>query len=176
MKVKQGEKSKRPDPKEGTRFLMRVSPSDVGGEEARAFIDYKDEFKKDKRRHVWCGPADADDKFLEYEGLAHRVALRRQPGCRPPRHLHRSRPLDDGREAPARLPWWPVDVERIRLLPSQAVTYLPAGSTAQGVRRAGTLAGLFVLVVYACRDTRILRDRRDRHGLSQYAIDLGIQE
>ena len=70
MKVKQGEKAKRPDPKEGTRFLMRVSPSDIGGEEARAFIDYRDEFKKDKRRHVWCGPADADDKFLEYDGVS----------------------------------------------------------------------------------------------------------
>jgi hypothetical protein len=70
MKVKQGEKAKRPDPKEGTRFLMRVSPSDIGGEEARAFIDYRDEFKKDKRRHVWCGPADADDKFLEYNGVS----------------------------------------------------------------------------------------------------------
>lgn len=70
MKVKQGEKAKRPDPKEGTRFLMRVSPSDIGGEEARAFIDYRDEFKKDKRRHVWCGPADADDKFLEFDGVS----------------------------------------------------------------------------------------------------------
>ncbi|MBK8255360.1 MAG: hypothetical protein IPK82_22215 [Polyangiaceae bacterium] len=70
MKVKQGEKAKRPDPKEGTRFLMRVSPSDVSGDEARAFIDYRDEFKKDKRRHVWCGPADADDKFLEYNGTS----------------------------------------------------------------------------------------------------------
>jgi hypothetical protein len=70
MKVKQGDKAKRPDPKDGTRFLMRVSPSDVGGEEARAFIDYRDELKKDKRRHVWCGPADADDKFLEYDGVS----------------------------------------------------------------------------------------------------------
>lgn len=70
MKVKQGEKAKRPDPKEGTRFLMRVSPSDISGDEARAFIDYRDEYKKDKRRHVWCGPADADEKFLEYDGVS----------------------------------------------------------------------------------------------------------
>ncbi|MEZ4313291.1 MAG: hypothetical protein R3F14_35165 [Polyangiaceae bacterium] len=70
MKVKQGEKAKRPDPKEATRFLMRVSPSDVSGDEARAFIDYRDEYKKDKRRHVWCGPADADEKFLEYDGTS----------------------------------------------------------------------------------------------------------
>ncbi len=68
MKVKQGEKAKKPDPKEGIRFLMRVSPSDISGSEARAFIDYRDEFKKDKRRHVWCGPADSDEKFLEYDG------------------------------------------------------------------------------------------------------------
>lgn len=70
MKVKQGEKARRPDPKEGTRFLMRVSPSDIGGDEARAFIDYRDEYKKDKRRHVWCGPADADEKFLEFDGVS----------------------------------------------------------------------------------------------------------
>ncbi len=70
MKVKQGEKAKRPDPKEATRFLMRVSPADISGSEARVFIDYRDEFKKDKRRHVWCGPADADEKFLEYEGVS----------------------------------------------------------------------------------------------------------
>jgi hypothetical protein len=77
MKVKQGDKAKRPDSKEGTRFLMRVSPSDIGGEDARAFIDYRDEFnpkkddsKKEKRRHIWCGPADADDKFLEYDGVS----------------------------------------------------------------------------------------------------------
>lgn len=70
MKVKQGEKAKRPDPKEGTRFLMRVSPSDISGDEARAFIDYRDEFKKDKRRHVWCGPADADEDFLEFDGVS----------------------------------------------------------------------------------------------------------
>jgi hypothetical protein len=70
MKVKQGDKAKLPDAKEGIRFLMRVSPSDISGSEARAFIDYRDEFKKDKRRHVWCGPADSDEKFLEYEGTS----------------------------------------------------------------------------------------------------------
>ena len=44
MKVKQGDKAKLPDAKEGIRFLMRVSPSDISGSEARAFIDYRDEF------------------------------------------------------------------------------------------------------------------------------------
>lgn len=73
MKVKQGEKAKRPDPKDGIRNLMRVSPQAIDGDEARAFIDYRDELKdkdepKDKRRHVWCGPADADQKFLEFNG------------------------------------------------------------------------------------------------------------
>ena len=67
MKVKQGEKAKRLDPKEGFRNLMRVSPQAIDGDEARAFIDYRDDYK-DKRRHVWCGPADADEKFLEYSG------------------------------------------------------------------------------------------------------------
>src|SRR5262249_47293701 len=70
MKVKQGGKSKRPDPKEATRQLWRVSPADISGDEAKAFIDYRDDYKKDKRRHVWCGPADADDKFLEYDGVS----------------------------------------------------------------------------------------------------------
>lgn len=70
MKVKQGEKAKRPDAKDGIRFLMRVSPWDISGTDARVFIDYRDEFKKDKRRHVWCGPADADEKFLEYDGVS----------------------------------------------------------------------------------------------------------
>jgi hypothetical protein len=70
MKVKQGEKAKQPDRKDGIRFLMRVSPWDISGSEARAFIDYRDEFKKDKRRHVWCGPADSDEKFLEYDGVS----------------------------------------------------------------------------------------------------------
>ncbi len=70
MKVKLGDKAKQPDTKDAIRFLMRVSPSDIGGSEARAFIDYRDEFKKDKRRHVWCGPADADEKFLEYDGVS----------------------------------------------------------------------------------------------------------
>jgi len=70
MKVKQGAKAKQPESKEGIRFLMRVSPADISGSEARAFIDYRDEFKKDKRRHVWCGPADSDEKFLEYDGVS----------------------------------------------------------------------------------------------------------
>ena len=69
MKVKQGAKAKRPDPKEGTRQLWRVSPHDVSGDEARAFIDFHDNFK-DKRRRIWCGPADADDKFFEFNGTS----------------------------------------------------------------------------------------------------------
>ena len=69
MKVKQGPKAKRPDPKEGSRQLWRVSPHDVAGDEARAFIDFHDVFK-DKRRRIWCGPADADDKFFEFDGTS----------------------------------------------------------------------------------------------------------
>ena len=70
MKVKQGEKAKQPNPKDAIRFLMRVSPSDISGTEARVFVDYRDEFKKDKRRHVFCGPAESDEKFLEYDGIS----------------------------------------------------------------------------------------------------------
>jgi hypothetical protein len=69
MKVKQGAKAKLPPGKEAFRNLMRVSPQAIDGDEARAFIDYRDDYK-DKRRHVWCGPADADEKFLEYEGTS----------------------------------------------------------------------------------------------------------
>jgi len=69
MKVKQGEKAKRSQEKGAIRSLMRVSPHAIDGDEARAFIDYRDDYK-DKRRHVWCGPADADEKFLEFDGTS----------------------------------------------------------------------------------------------------------
>lgn len=69
LPVKQSDHVKAPKPKEGFRLLMRVSPADVSGAEARAFVDYRDELK-DKRRRVSCGPADADAEFLEYEGTS----------------------------------------------------------------------------------------------------------
>jgi hypothetical protein len=69
MKVKVGTRAKLADPKEGQRKLMRVSPRSIEGEVARAFVDYRDEFK-DKRRRVYCGPAEADEAFLEYEGTS----------------------------------------------------------------------------------------------------------
>lgn len=54
------------------RNLMRVSPRDISGKTARAFVDYADFAfdKKDKKRHVWCGPADANETFLEWEGTS----------------------------------------------------------------------------------------------------------
>ena len=70
LKVEVGDKAKVPDPKQGTRALFRVSPVNIDEKEARAFIDYRDEFK-DKRRRVACGPAEADDNFLAYEGTSY---------------------------------------------------------------------------------------------------------
>jgi hypothetical protein len=69
-KVKTGARSKAPDIKEGTRALMRVTPIAIEGETARAFLDYRDEYK-DKRRNVACGPADSDDNFLAFEGTSY---------------------------------------------------------------------------------------------------------
>lgn len=67
LKVKTGQRAEPPDSKEGHRLLMRVSPVSVKGEQATAFIDFRDEFK-DKRRRVSCGPADGNERFLSYEG------------------------------------------------------------------------------------------------------------
>jgi hypothetical protein len=70
LKVKTGAKAASPDPKEGYRNLMRVSPISIKGNEARAFLDYRDDFK-DKRRRVACGPADSDESFLSFEGTSY---------------------------------------------------------------------------------------------------------
>lgn len=69
MDVQLGEKSHLSKEKGTWRNLMRVSPRDIAGEKARAFIDYYDA-SKDKKRHVWCGPADANETFLEWEGTS----------------------------------------------------------------------------------------------------------
>jgi hypothetical protein len=54
------------------RNLVRVSPRDISGKTARAFVDYADQAfdKTDKKRHVWCGPADANETFLEWSGTS----------------------------------------------------------------------------------------------------------
>jgi hypothetical protein len=70
LKVKVGSKAAPPPPKEGYRNLMRVSPFSIKGETARAFLDYRDDFK-DKRRRVACGPADGDESFLTFEGTSY---------------------------------------------------------------------------------------------------------
>jgi hypothetical protein len=49
---------------------MRVTPMSVEGDAARAFIDYRDEYK-DKRRRVACGPSDADANFLVFDGTSY---------------------------------------------------------------------------------------------------------
>lgn len=64
-----GEKAKMPKEKGFYRTMLRVSPRAIDGELARAFLDYRDDHK-DKRRHVWCGPSDAAETFLEYEGTS----------------------------------------------------------------------------------------------------------
>jgi hypothetical protein len=69
-KVKTDARTKAPDPKEGTRALMRVSPIAIEGETARAFLDFRDEYK-DKRRNVVCGPADSGESFLSFEGTSY---------------------------------------------------------------------------------------------------------
>jgi hypothetical protein len=69
MDVQRGEKSRLSKEKGTWRNLMRVSPRDISGDKARAFIDYRDE-STEKKRHVWCGPADANETFLEYEGTS----------------------------------------------------------------------------------------------------------
>jgi hypothetical protein len=69
LKVKTGASAKPPEGKEGYRALMRVSPTAIEGDTARALIDYRDEYK-DKRRRVACGPADSDENFLAFEGTS----------------------------------------------------------------------------------------------------------
>jgi hypothetical protein len=70
FKVKIGGSAKPPAAGEGFRSLMRVSPTAIEGEMARAVIDYHDDYK-DKRRRVACGPADSDENFLAFEGTSY---------------------------------------------------------------------------------------------------------
>jgi hypothetical protein len=53
---------------EGSRILFRVTPVKVEGEKAHAFVDYRDE-RKDKRRRVACGPAEADDAWINFDDV-----------------------------------------------------------------------------------------------------------
>jgi hypothetical protein len=55
-------------PKGATRFLMRVTPVSVEGDNVRAFVDFEDHYP-DKRRSVVCGPADANENWVEFEGI-----------------------------------------------------------------------------------------------------------
>jgi hypothetical protein len=69
MVVTVGSKAKPPSGKEGYRNLMRVTPRSIDGDKARAFLDYRDDFK-DKRRRVSCGPAEGDQDFLSFDGTS----------------------------------------------------------------------------------------------------------
>lgn len=62
-----GRVAKAPSAAEGNRLLWRVTPLSVEGTHARAFVDYRDEYK-DKRLHVACGPADSDEEFISFDG------------------------------------------------------------------------------------------------------------
>ncbi|MDC3952430.1 hypothetical protein KEG38_01145 [Polyangium jinanense] len=70
VKVAVGKSSplaKPPKAEEGTRKVMRVTPSKVDGDKVYAFVDYHDEYK-DKRRRVACGPADTSDAWNHFDG------------------------------------------------------------------------------------------------------------
>ena len=53
---------------EGTRTILRVTPYKVEGSSAKAYVDYRDEFK-DKRKHIACGPADGGDEWISFDGV-----------------------------------------------------------------------------------------------------------
>jgi len=61
--------AKPPQLEEGTRKILRVTPTKVDGEKAFAFVDYRDEYK-DKRRRVACGPADASEPWSFFEDVS----------------------------------------------------------------------------------------------------------
>jgi hypothetical protein len=67
VNVKAGsELAKAPAAAEGTRHLMRVTPTKISGETAEAFVDYHDEYKS-KRRRVACGPADSSEAWISFD-------------------------------------------------------------------------------------------------------------
>jgi hypothetical protein len=46
---------------------LRVTPVKVAGEEIQAFVDFEDTYQDDKRTVV-CGPADANENWVEFDG------------------------------------------------------------------------------------------------------------
>ena len=58
--------AKAPPAAEGTRHVMRVTPTKVNGDLVEAFVDYRDEYKN-KRRRVACGPADSSDAWISFD-------------------------------------------------------------------------------------------------------------
>ena len=69
LEVKVGDKAKPPSAKEGFRSLLRVTPMSIEGEQARVFLDYRDDLQH-KHRHVSCGPADGSAEFLSFDGTS----------------------------------------------------------------------------------------------------------
>jgi hypothetical protein len=53
---------------EGSRILFRVTPVKVEGDKAQVFVDYREEHKS-KRRRVACGPAEADDAWINFDDV-----------------------------------------------------------------------------------------------------------
>lgn len=55
-------------PADANRFLMRVTPVKIESDGARAFVDYRDEYKN-KRRRVSCGPADGEEPWIWFDDV-----------------------------------------------------------------------------------------------------------
>jgi hypothetical protein len=55
-------------PKGATRFIERVTPSEVAGDEVKAFVDFEDRYP-DKKRAVVCGRTDTNENWVEFEGI-----------------------------------------------------------------------------------------------------------
>ena len=71
LKVPAGEGSPLAEPipaAEGSRTILRVTPYKVEGGAAKAYVDYKDEYK-DKRKRIACGPSDGDGAWIAFEGV-----------------------------------------------------------------------------------------------------------
>jgi len=55
-------------PKGAQRAILRVTPVKVDGDSVKAFVDFEDIYK-DKKKSIVCGPADANENWVEFEGI-----------------------------------------------------------------------------------------------------------
>jgi len=51
-----------------TRYVVRVTPVKVEAENIKAFVDFEDHYK-DQKRAIICGPADVNENWVEFEGI-----------------------------------------------------------------------------------------------------------